>query len=84
MSPNLLFFIDITLRRIYKMIKIYSAKFMNEATASLADKVIKTPVRETYLFSSINILREMNNVIDENRKQLFVQISEAESNEQEI
>lgn len=65
------------------MINIYSAKFMNEATASLADKVIKTPVRETYLFSSINILREMNNVIDENRKQLFVQISEAESKEQE-
>lgn len=62
---------------------IYSAKFMNEASCTLANKVIKRPVAETYLFSSMNILREMNNLINNKTKQLYINISEAESKEDE-
>ena len=65
------------------MSNIYSAKFMNEATATLADKVFKRPVNETYLFSTLNILREMNSIINENTKKLYIQIAEAESKEAE-
>lgn len=62
---------------------IYSAKFMNEASADLADKVFKRPIKETYLYSTLNMLNEMNNVINENTKKLYIQISEAESKEDE-
>lgn len=65
------------------MSNIYSAKFMNEASATLASKVIKTPVTETYLFSTMNILREMNSEINNKTKQLYISISEAESKEDE-
>lgn len=58
---------------------IYSAKFMNEASATLSSKVFKNQANETYLFSALNILREMNAVIDENTKKMYVQIAEADS-----
>lgn len=62
---------------------IYSAKFMNEASASLSDKVFKNQINETYLYSTMNILREMNSVINENTKQMYIQIAEAESKSDE-
>ncbi len=65
------------------MSNIYSAKFMNEASTTLADKVFKKPVNETYLFSTLNILREMNSTINENTKNMYIQISEASSKEDE-
>lgn len=65
------------------MSNIYSAKFMNEATTSLRDKVFHTPVNETYLYSAMGALREMNNTIDNATKKLYVQIAEAESKEEE-
>ena len=65
------------------MSNIYSAKFMHEASTTLESKVFKRPINETYLFSSINALREMNNIIDEKTKKLYIQISEAESKEEE-
>lgn len=65
------------------MSNIYSAKFMNEASTILADKVIMKPVTETYLFSALNILREMNTEIDNKTKKLYISIAEAESKEAE-
>ena len=65
------------------MSNIYSAKFMNEATAYLADKVFKRPVNETYLFSTLDILREMNSMVNKNTEKLYIQIAEAESKESE-
>lgn len=65
------------------MSNIYNAKFMNEASATLSDKVLKRPVNETYLFSAMNILREMNSVINKNTEKLYMQIAEAESKEDE-
>ena len=65
------------------MSNIYSAKFMCEATASLKDKVIIKPVNETYLYSSIEALREMNTMIDKETKKLYTNICEAESKEEE-
>ena len=65
------------------MSNIYSAKFMNEASATLADKVFKKPVNETYLFSTMNVLREMNTIINEKTKNLYIHIAEAESKEDE-
>lgn len=65
------------------MSNIYSAKFMNEASATLADKVFKRPVNETYLFSTLNILREMNSTINESTEKLYGQIAIAESKEAE-
>ena len=65
------------------MSNIYSAKFMHEASTTLESKVFKRPVKETYLFSSLNALREMNDIIDEKTKKLYIQISEAESKEEE-
>lgn len=65
------------------MSNIYSAKFMNEATANLADKVFKRPVNETYLFSTLNMLREMNSIVNEKTEKLYIQIAEAESKEAE-
>lgn len=62
---------------------IYSAKFMNEATASLSSKVFKNQADETYLFSAMNILREMNTIINESTKQMYIQIAEAESKSDE-
>lgn len=61
------------------MSNIYSVKFMNEASATLADKVFKKPVNETYLFSMMDILRESNKTINESTQRLYVQIAEAES-----
>ena len=65
------------------MSNIYSARFMNEASATLADKVLKKPVNETYLFSMMDILRESNKTINENTQKLYIQIAEAESKEDE-
>lgn len=62
---------------------IYSTKFMNEASATLSSKVFKRQANETYLFTTLNVLREMNNVINENTKKMYVQIAEAESKEEE-
>lgn len=62
---------------------IFSVKYMNEATTSLADKVIKTPVNETYLFSTMRTLNEMNKEINEATKNLYIQINEAETKEDE-
>ena len=65
------------------MSNIYSAKFMNEASATLAEKVFKRPVNETYLFSTLNMLREMNSTINESTEKLYAQIAIAESKEAE-
>ena len=65
------------------MSNIYSAKFMNEASATLRDKVFYKPVNETYLFSVMDILREMNSVINKETEKLYVHIAEAESKEDE-
>ena len=65
------------------MSNIYSAKFMHEASTTLESKVIKRPVNETYLFSTLNALHEMNTMIDNKTKQLYLQINEAESKEEE-
>ena len=62
---------------------IYSAKYMTEANTSLADQVLRKPVNETYLFSAIELLREMNSTIDKKTKELYIQIAEAESKEDE-
>lgn len=65
------------------MSNIYSVKFMNEASYTLTDKVFKRAANETYLFSAMNILREMNTEINKNTEKLYVQISEAESKSEE-
>ena len=65
------------------MSNIYSAKFMHEASTTLESKVVKRPVNETYLFSTLNALHEMNTMIDNKTKQLYLQINEAESKEEE-
>lgn len=65
------------------MSNIYSAKFMHEASTTLESKVFKRPVNETYLFSTMNALREMNTMIDNHTKKLYLQINEAESKEDE-
>lgn len=65
------------------MSNIYSAKFMNEASATLRDKVFIKPVNETYLFSVVDILREMNSTINKETEKLYIQIAEAESKEDE-
>ena len=62
---------------------IYSAKFMHEFTNTLDSKVFQTPVHETYLLSTIKALNEMNAIIDEKTKKLYIQISEAESKQDE-
>lgn len=62
---------------------IYSAKYMTEANTSLADQVLRKPVNETYLFSAIELLREMNSIINDKTKELYIQIAEAESKEDE-
>lgn len=65
------------------MSNIFSAKFMHEASATLADSVFKRSVNETYLYTALNILREMNSVINKKTENLYIQISEAESKESE-
>ena len=65
------------------MSNIYSAKFMNEASATLRDKVFHKPVNETYLFSTMVALREMNSVINKETEKLYTSIAEAESKEEE-
>ena len=65
------------------MSNIYSAKFMNEASATLKDKVFHKPVNETYLFSTMVALREMNNMINKETEKLYIHIAEAESKEEE-
>ena len=62
---------------------IYSARYMVEASASLRDKVFVKPVNETYLFSTMNALREMNSIINKETEKLYMHISEAESKEDE-
>ena len=65
------------------MSNIFSVKYMNEASASLSDKVFKTPVKETYLYSTLRALTEMNKEINEATKTLYIHIAEAESKEDE-
>lgn len=65
------------------MSNIYSAKFMHKASTTLESKVLKRPVNETYLFSTISALNEMNAMIDDKTKKLYLQINEAESKEDE-
>ena len=65
------------------MSNIYSAKFMNEASATLKDKVFIKPVNETYLFSAIDALREMNTIINKETEKLYMSIAEADSKEEE-
>lgn len=65
------------------MSNIYSAKFMLEASTTLESKVFKRSVNETYLFSAMKALHEMNAIIDDKTKELYIQISEAESKEDE-
>lgn len=65
------------------MSNIFSVKYMNEGAPSLSNKVLKTPVRETYLYSTLKALNEMNNEINEATKTLYINIAEAESKEDE-
>ena len=65
------------------MSNIYSAKFMLEATTTLESKVFQRPVNETYLFSAMKALHEMNVAINDKTKILYTQINEAESKEEE-
>lgn len=65
------------------MSNIYSVKYMHETYTTLESKVFKKSVNETYLFSNMNILHEMNNIIDNNTKKMYLQINEAESKEDE-
>ena len=65
------------------MSNMYSAKFMQEASANLKDLVFKNPVRETYLFSTLGLLREMNTNINKHTEKLYINISEASSKEDE-
>ena len=65
------------------MSNIYSAKFMLEASTTLESKVFRRSVNETYLFSAMKALHEMNALIDDKTKILYTQINEAESKEDE-